>query len=50
MTLLLDTLVGGAVMHAMSTPARERAELAREPGAFAVRLVDFLLRAVTPCG
>lgn len=49
-TLLLDTLVGGAMMHAMSTPARERAELAREPGAFAVRLVDFLLRAVTPCG
>lgn len=49
-TLLLDTLVGGAVMHAMSTPARERAELAREPGAFAVRLVDFLLRTVTPCG
>lgn len=48
-TLLLDTLVGGAVMHAMSTPARERAELAREPGAYAVRLVDFLLRAVTPC-
>ena len=48
-TLLLDTLVGGAVMHAMSTPARERAELAREPGAHAVRLVDFLLRAVTPC-
>jgi AcrR family transcriptional regulator len=49
-TLLLDTLVGGAMMHAMSTPARERAELAREPGAFAVRLVDFLLRTVTPCG
>lgn len=47
-TLLLDTLVGGALMHAMSTPAEKRAELARRPRAYAVRLVDFLLRAVSP--
>jgi AcrR family transcriptional regulator len=46
-TLLLDTLVGGAMMHAISTPAALRAELARNTGAQAVRLVDFLLRAVT---
>jgi AcrR family transcriptional regulator len=46
-TLLLDTLVGGAMMHALSTPARLRAELARNTGAQAVRLVDFLLHAVT---
>jgi AcrR family transcriptional regulator len=46
-TLLLDTLVGGAMMHAMSTPADRRAELARTLGAQAERLVDFLMRAVT---
>ncbi len=46
-TLLLDTLVGGAMMHAMSTPADRRAELARTLGAQAERLVNFLMRAVT---
>jgi AcrR family transcriptional regulator len=46
-TLLLDTLAGGAMMHAMSTPADRRAELARNTRAYAERLVDFLLRAVT---
>ncbi len=46
-TLLLDTLVGGAMMHAMSTPADRRAELARTLGVQAGRLVDFLMRAVT---
>ena len=30
-TLLLDTLVGGAMMHAISTPAERRAELAGPP-------------------
>jgi AcrR family transcriptional regulator len=45
-TLLLDTLTGGAMMHAMVMPADRRAELARKPGAHARRLVDFLLNAV----
>lgn len=44
-TLLLDTLVGGAIMHALSTPARLRADLARNTSAYAARLVDFLLTA-----
>jgi AcrR family transcriptional regulator len=45
-TLLLDTLVGGAMMHALSTPPDKRADLARNIGAHAERLVSFLLRAV----
>lgn len=46
-TLLLDTLAGGAMMHAMSTPPERRADLARDIQGHAVSLVDFLLRAVT---
>ena len=46
-TLLLDTLVGGAMMHAMTTPPDKRADLARNLGAHAEQLVNFLLRAVT---
>jgi AcrR family transcriptional regulator len=46
-TLLLDTLVGGAMMHAMITPADRRADLSRNISAYANRLVDFLLRAVS---
>lgn len=46
-TLLLDTLAGGAMMHAMSTPADRRAELATNIGTHAERLVDFLMRAVS---
>jgi len=50
-TMLLDTLVGGAMMHAMSTPPGRRAELAASTGRHARRLVDFLLNAVTaPAG
>jgi AcrR family transcriptional regulator len=52
-TLLLDTLVGGAMMHALSTPPEKRADLARNTSAHATRLVNFLLRAVatpTPNG
>jgi AcrR family transcriptional regulator len=47
-TLLLDTLMGGAMMHAMVTPDDRRADLARGTGAYAAQLVSFLLRAVTP--
>jgi AcrR family transcriptional regulator len=46
-TLLLDTLAGGAMMHAMSTPADRRAELARNIATHAEQLVDFLMRAVS---
>lgn len=46
-TLLLDTLVGGAMMHALSTPPDKQADLARNISAHAARLVNFLLRAVT---
>ena len=46
-TLLLDTLAGGAMMHALSTPAGRRADLAANTAAQAARLVDFLLGAVT---
>jgi AcrR family transcriptional regulator len=46
-TLLLDTLVGGAMMHAMTTPADRRAALAGDTATHARRLVDFLLHSVT---
>jgi AcrR family transcriptional regulator len=46
-TLLLDTLVGGAMMHALNTPPDRRDDLARDIGTHAERLVDFLMRAVT---
>jgi AcrR family transcriptional regulator len=46
-TLLLDTLVGGAMMHALSTPPERRAALTTDTARHARRLVDFLLRAVT---
>lgn len=42
-TLLLDTLIGGAMMYALTTPPDEREETAVQ----ARRLVDFLLHAVT---
>jgi AcrR family transcriptional regulator len=47
-TLLLDTLIGGAMMHALITPDDRRADLARNAGPYAGQLVSFLLRAVTP--
>ena len=46
-TLLLDTLTSGAMMHALITPADRQADLARNSGAYVIRLVDFLLGAVT---
>ncbi|MDP9792977.1 AcrR family transcriptional regulator [Catenuloplanes nepalensis] len=45
-TLLLDTLIGGAMMHALTTPPERRGELARDTAGHARRLVDFLLGAV----
>jgi hypothetical protein len=47
-TLLLDTLIGGAMMHALVIPDDRRADLARNTGPYADQLVSFLLRAVTP--
>ena len=46
-TLLLDTLTGGAMMHALSTPPDKRVVLAERAAGHARLLVDFLLRAVT---
>jgi AcrR family transcriptional regulator len=50
-TLLLDTLVGGAMTHALSTPADKQPALSEDTAGHARRLVDFLLHAVTaPAG
>ncbi|MBW0104464.1 TetR/AcrR family transcriptional regulator, partial [Pseudonocardia sp. KRD291] len=45
-TLLLDTLCGGVVMHVSSTPDHLQERLAADLDDYADRLVDFLLRAV----
>lgn len=45
-TLLLDTLAGGAMMHALTTPPDYRESLTRDIRGHAERLVGFLLRAV----
>jgi hypothetical protein len=45
-TLLLDTLTGGAMMHALTTPPDRKASLNRDIRTHAERLVNFLLRAV----
>ena len=45
-TLLLDTLTGGAMMHALAAPPGLKATLNRDVRAHAERLVEFLLRAV----
>ncbi|MCW2142429.1 TetR/AcrR family transcriptional regulator [Actinoplanes cyaneus] len=45
-TLLLDTLAGGAMMHALTTPPAERAALTAGAAGHARELVDFLLHAV----
>jgi AcrR family transcriptional regulator len=47
-TLLLDTLVGGAMMHVMAAPAGLRPGLAARTGDYADRLVSFLMHAVAP--
>jgi AcrR family transcriptional regulator len=46
-TLLLDTLAGGAMVHAMTTPPDKRADLVGSLDTHAERLVNFLLRAVS---
>ncbi|PXY33166.1 TetR family transcriptional regulator [Prauserella sp. PE36] len=43
-TLLLDTLCGGVVMHVMSTPAHLQSTLPGQIDTYADQLVDFLLR------
>jgi AcrR family transcriptional regulator len=45
-TLLLDTLAGGAMMHVLSTPPDLKAGLARDIRTYAQHLVRFLLGAV----
>lgn len=45
--LLLDTLCGGAMMHAMSTPPDLRDQLIAGLDDYAHRLVDFLLTSIT---
>ncbi|HEY9521886.1 MAG TPA: TetR/AcrR family transcriptional regulator [Thermopolyspora sp.] len=47
-TMLLDTLCGGALMHVLASPPELRSRLADGPDEFAGRLVDFLLTAVRP--
>jgi AcrR family transcriptional regulator len=45
-TILLDTLAGGAMMHVLSTPPDLKAGLARDIRTYAEHLVSFLLGAV----
>ncbi len=45
-TLLLDTLVGGATTHVQSTPKDRRGALRADAARHAEQLVDFLLSAV----
>jgi AcrR family transcriptional regulator len=49
-TVLLDTLAGGAMMHAMATPPELRGELAARTADYAAQLVSFLMQAVIPPG
>jgi hypothetical protein len=45
-TLLLDTLVGGATTHANAAPIQLRDTLRADAARYAEQLVDFLLTAV----
>jgi AcrR family transcriptional regulator len=49
-TLLLDTLCGGVLMHVITTPAHLRDRLVADADGYANRIVDFLLRSVLPTG
>jgi AcrR family transcriptional regulator len=44
-TIMLDCLTGGAMMHAIATPPELHADLAASPDAYAKELVDFCLRS-----
>ncbi|HVV10496.1 TetR/AcrR family transcriptional regulator [Amycolatopsis sp.] len=46
-TLLLDTICGGCLNHALATPDKLRAEVGAGAGKYARQLVDFVLSAVT---
>jgi AcrR family transcriptional regulator len=46
-TMLLDTLCGGAMFHAMTAQPGTRGKVRSTAGTYAERLVDFLLTAVT---
>jgi len=46
-TLLLDALFGGLLMHCLTTPPARTAELADNADAYTVGLVDFVLASVT---
>jgi AcrR family transcriptional regulator len=45
-TLLLDTLCGGAMMHATSTPTELRDRVVQGAATYAEKLVDFLLSSL----
>jgi len=49
-TLLLDTLCGGVLMHVLTTPAHLRDRLVADADGYASGIVDFLLRSVLPTG
>jgi AcrR family transcriptional regulator len=46
-TLLLNTISGGALNHALTTPFRSRAKVAASADRYAEELVDFVLTSVT---
>ncbi|MFC7528459.1 TetR/AcrR family transcriptional regulator [Actinoplanes sp. GCM10030250] len=49
-TMLLDCISGGALSHALATPARLRPQVAAGADAYAEELVDFVLACVSPAG
>jgi AcrR family transcriptional regulator len=46
-TLLLNTISGGALNHALTTPSRSRSKVAASADRYAEELVDFVLASVT---
>jgi AcrR family transcriptional regulator len=49
-TVLLDALCGGAMMHAMSTPAELRGKVTAGAETYAQQLVDFVLGSASAAG
>jgi AcrR family transcriptional regulator len=47
-TLLLDTLCGGAIMHAVGTPPSRRASVAANAAEYVEELVEFLVKPLLP--